>query len=173
MPFVWFVVVVQSLNHVWLLLPHGLWHARLPCLSLCPGVCSKSCPLSHGHEWCHPTISSSVTPFSSCPQSFLASGSFPMSWVFASGGQIIGASAPVLPMNIQGWYPLGWTHLISLQSNGLSRSLLQPCNSKASVFSVQPSLCSFFMLEHICTWLFGPLLAKWCLCFLIHCHGLS
>ena len=99
--------------------PHGLQHTRLPCPSLSPGVCSKSCPL---HSWCHPNISSSVTPFSSCPQSFPASGSFPMSQFFTSGGQSIGvsASASVLPMSIQDWFPLGLTGLISLQSKWLS-----------------------------------------------------
>ena len=88
--------------------PHGLQHARLPCPSPTPGVCSNSCPLS---RWCHPTISSSVLPFSSCLQSFPASGSFLMSQFFASGGQSIGfsASASVLPMNIQYWFPLGLT----------------------------------------------------------------
>ena len=90
--------------------PHGLQHARLPCLSS-PGVCSNSCSLSW---WCHPTISSSVTPFSSCPQSFLASGSFPMSWLFTSGGQSIGASAPVLSVNSQGWLPLRLTSQIPI-----------------------------------------------------------
>ena len=87
---------------------HGLQHTRLPCPSLSPGACSNSHPLSW---WCHPTISSSVTSFSSCPQSFLASGSFPVSWLFASGGQSTGASASasVLPMNIQSWFPLGLT----------------------------------------------------------------
>ena len=100
--------------------PHGLEHARLPCPSLSSGICSDSCPLSW---WCHPTISSSVIPFSSCPQSFSASGSFPMIWLFESGGQSIGgaASASVLPMNIQGWFPIGLTGWISLQSKGLSR----------------------------------------------------
>ena len=101
--------------------PHELQHTRLPCPSLSPGICSNSCPLS---QWCHPTISSSVTPFSSCPQSFPVSGSsFLMSRLFASGGQSIGASesASVLPMNIQGWFTLGLTGLISLQSKGLSR----------------------------------------------------
>ena len=94
--------------------PHGLQHARLPCLSPTPGACSNSCPSS---QWCHPTISSSVIPFSFCLQSFPASGSFPMSQLFASGGQSIGASpsALVLPMNIQDWFPLGLTGLISLQ----------------------------------------------------------
>ena len=95
--------------------PHGLQHARLSCPSLSPGVYSNSWPLS---KWCHPTISSSVIPFSSCPQSFLlpskdpASGSFPMSQFFTSGGQSIGTSASVLPVNIQDWFPLGLTGLI-------------------------------------------------------------
>ena len=94
-----------------------------PCPSPTPGAYSNSCP---SRRWCHPTISSSVVPFSSCPQSFPASGSFPMSWFFASGGQSIhiSASASVLPMNIQDWFPLGLTGWISLQSRGLS-SLLQ------------------------------------------------
>ena len=100
--------------------PHGLQHARLPCPSLSPEVCSNSCPLS---QWSHPTISSSVTTFSSCPQSFLALGSFPVSRLFTSGGQNIEASpsASILPMNIQGWFPLGLTGFISLQFKGLSR----------------------------------------------------
>ena len=98
--------------------PHGLQHARPPCPSSTPRVYSNSCPLS---PWSHPTISSSV--FSSCLQPFPASGSFPMSQFFASGGQSIGisASASVLPMNIQDWFPLGWTGWISLQSKGFSR----------------------------------------------------
>ena len=96
---------------------HGLQHARLPCPSLSPGVCSNSCPSS---RWCHPTISSSVVPF--CPQSFQASGSFPMCQLFTSGGQSIGAaSTSVLPMNTQDSSLLGWTGWISLQSKGLSR----------------------------------------------------
>ena len=99
--------------------PHELQHTRLPCPSPSPGVCSHSCPFS---RWCHPTISSSVACFS-CLQSFPASGSFPMSWLFESAGQSTGASASasVLPMNIQGWFPLGLTGLISLLSKGLSR----------------------------------------------------
>ena len=99
---------------------HGLQHARLPCPSLTPGACSNSCPSS---QWCHPTISSSVIPFSSCLQYFPASGSFPMSQLFPSGAQSIGvsASASVRPMNTQDWSPLGWTSWISLQSKGLSR----------------------------------------------------
>ena len=98
----------------------GLQHARLPCPSPTPGACSNSCPSS---QWYHPTISSSVVPFSSCLQSFPASGSFPVSQFFASGGQSIGASASasVLLMNIQDWFPLGPTGLISLQSKGFSR----------------------------------------------------
>ena len=98
--------------------PHGLQHARLPCPSPTPWVYSNSCPLSW---WCHPTISSSSAPFSSRLQSFPASGSFQMSQIFASGGQSIGvsASASVFPMNIQDWFPLGWTDWIYLLSKGL------------------------------------------------------
>ena len=103
-------------NALW---PHGLQHARLPCPSPTPRVCSNSCPLS---QWSHPTILSSVF-LSSCLQSFPPSGSFPMSRLFAWGGQSTGTtpSASVLPMNIQGWFPIGWTGLISLQARGLSR----------------------------------------------------
>ena len=99
---------------------HELQHARLPCPSPTSGACSNSCPLS---RWCHPTIISSVVPFSSCLQSFPASGSSPVSQFFTSGGQSIGASAsaPVLPVHIQDWFPLGMTGLSSLQSKGLSR----------------------------------------------------
>ena len=100
--------------------PHGLQHTRLPSPSPSPGTCSNSCPLSH---WCHLDMSSSVIPFSSYLQSFPTSGTFLMSWIFALGGQSIGASASasVLPMNIQDWFPLGLTGLISLESKGLSR----------------------------------------------------
>ena len=93
--------------------PHGLQHAKLPCPSPTPRACSNSCLLS---QWCHPTISSSAIPFSSSPQSSPASRFFPMSWLFASGGQSIGASASasVLPKNTQDWSPLEWTGLISL-----------------------------------------------------------
>ena len=103
-------------NSLW---PHGLQHARLPSPSQTPGVCSNACPSS---RWCHPTISSSVVPFFSCLQSFPVSVSFPMSWLLASGGENIGesASASVLPMHIQDWFPLGLTGLISLQTKGLS-----------------------------------------------------
>ena len=112
--------------------PHGLQHTRLSCPSPTPGVYSNSCPLS---QWCHPTISSTVVPFSSCLQSFPASGSFQMSQFLALCGQSIGvpASASVLPMNIQDWFPLRWTGWISLQSKRLS-SLLQHHSSKASIF---------------------------------------
>ena len=115
--------------------PHELQHARLPCPLPYPRVCSNSCPLS---QWCHPTISSSVTPFSSCLQSFPALGSFPMSQLFASGGQSIGssASAPVLPMNIHGLFSLGMTGLISLKSKSLSNTTVQ----KHQFFSAQLSL---------------------------------
>ena len=104
---------------------HGLQHTRLLCPSLYPWVCPSSCPV---HQWCHSTISSSLVPFSSCLRSFPASGSFPMSQFFASGGQSIRASAlaSVLPMNIQGRFPLGLTALISLQYKGLSRSSPSP-----------------------------------------------
>ena len=127
--------------------PHGLQHARLPCPSPTPGVYSNSCPL---HWWCHPTISSSVVPFSSHLQSFPASRSFPMSQFFASGSQRIGVSAPasVVPMNIQDWFPLGLTSLIFLQSNGLSRVF---SNTTAhQFFGAQLSLQSN---SHIHTWL--------------------
>jgi len=110
------------------------------CPALSPGVWSNSCPPS---RWCHPTILSSVSPFSYCPQSFPASGSFPTSWLFTSGAQSIGASvsASVLPMNVQGWFPLRLTGLIFLQSKGHSKSLLQH-NLKHQFFCTQPSLWS-------------------------------
>ena len=117
--------------------PHGLQHARPPCPSPTSGVYPNSCPLS---QWCHPTISSSVVPFSSHLQSFWASRSFPMSQFFASGGHSIGVSTSVLPMNIQDWSPLGWTGWISLQFKRLS-SLLQHHSSKASIL-----LCSAFFI---------------------------
>ena len=119
--------------------PHGLQHYRLPCPSLSPRVCADSCPLS---RWCYLTTLSSAAPFSSCPQSFTASGSFPMSQLFASGGQSIGASAStsVLPMNIQDWFPLGWTDWISLLSKGLSRVFSNTTVQKHQFFSAQLSL---------------------------------
>ena len=119
--------------------PHELQHAKPPWPSPNPGVHPNPCSLSW---WCHPTISSSVFPFSSCPQSFPASGSFPMSQLFASGGQSIGvsASASVLPMNTQNWSPLGWTGWISLQSRGLSRVFSNTTVQKYQFFSAQFSL---------------------------------
>ena len=113
--------------------PHGLQHARLPCSSPTPRACSNSCPLS---RWCHPTISSSVVPFSSCLQSCPARGSFQKSQFFTSGGQSIGASASVLPMNIQDWSPLGWTGLISLQSKRLSRVFSSTTVQKHQFFAL-------------------------------------
>ena len=125
--------------------PHGLQHTRPPCPSPTPGVYSNSCPLSW---WCPPTISSSVIPFSSHLQSFPASGSFPMSQFFASGGQSIGvlASPSVLPMNIQDWFPSGWAGWISLHSKGLSRvfsnTTVQNINSLTLSFLYSPTLTS-------------------------------
>ena len=129
--------------------PPGLQCTRLPCPSPFARVCSNSCPLS---QWCHPTISSSVAPFSSCLQSFPALRSFPVSWFFASDGQGTGASASasVLPMNIQGWFPLGVTGLISLLSKGFTRVFTSTRVRKHEFFSGHPSLWSN---SHICTWL--------------------
>ena len=119
--------------------PHGPQDARPPCLSQTPGVYPNSCPLS---QWCHPTISSSAIPFSSCPQSFPASGSFQMSQLFESGGQNIGVSAStwVLPMSTQDWSSLGWTGWISLQSKGLPRVFSNTTVQKHQFFSTQLSL---------------------------------
>ena len=124
-------------------------HARPPCPSPTPGVYSNSCPLS---QWCQPTISSSVIPFSSHLQFFPASGSFPMSRFFPSGGQSIGVSAStsVLPMNIQDWSPLGWPGWISLQSKGVSRVFSNTTVQKHQFCSAQPSLWSN---SHIHMWL--------------------
>ena len=123
-------------NSLW---PREPQHARPPCPSPTPGVHPNSCPLS---QWCHPTISSSVLPFFSCPQSFPASGSFQMSQFFTSGGQSIGVSAStsVLPMNTQDWSPLGWTDWISLQSKGLSRVFSNTTVQKHQFFGAQLSL---------------------------------
>ena len=144
--------------------PHGLQHVRLPCPSPTPRAYSNSCPSS---QWCYPTISSTVVSFSSCLQSFSASGSFLMSQFFMSGGQSIGvsASASVLPMNIQEWFTLGWTGWISLQSKGLSRVFSNTTVQKHQFFGTQLSLQSN---SHFHTWLLGkpklwldrPLLAK-------------
>ena len=127
---------VQSLSHVRLCDPMS---CRPPCPSPTPEVYPNSCPLS---RWCHPTISSSVIPFSSCPQSLPASGSFQMSQLFASGGQRIGVSASTsdLPMNTQDWYPLGWTGWISLQFKELSRVFSNTTVQKHQFFGAQLSL---------------------------------
>ena len=165
-----FTRLVMS-NSLW---PHGLQHARLPCSSLRPRVCSNSCPLS---QWCHSTISSSFVLFSFFLLSFPESGYFPMSRLFASGGLSIGASASssVLPMNVQDWFPLGLTGLISLLSQGLS-SIFCTTFQKHQFFSTQPLRGPVLTSVHdywknqFC--LYGPRLAKWCLCFLICFLGL-
>ena len=128
--------------------PHGLQHTRPPCPSPTPGVYPNTCPSS---RWCPLIISSSVVPFSSCLQSFPASESFPVSQFFASGGQNIGASASAsdLLMNIQDWFPLGLTDLISLKSKELSRAFSNTTTQKHQFFCVQPSL---WFNSHIHTW---------------------
>ena len=133
-------------NSLW---PHELQHTRLPCPSLSPRACPNSCQLSW---WCHPTISSSVIPFSSCLRSFPATGSFPMNQFFTSGGQSTGvsASASALPMNNQGWFPLGWTGWISLFPNRFSWVFSSTKILKHQFFSTQSSLWSNC---HIHTWL--------------------
>ena len=157
--------------------PHGLQHARFSCPLSTPGAYSNSCPSS---QWCHPTISSTVFPFSFCLQSFPASGSFPVSQFFISGGQSVGtsATASILPMNIQDWFPLGWTGWISLLSKGLSRIFSNTTVQKHLFFSTQLSSQSnshihTWPLEKPYPWLNWPLLTKWCLCFLICCLGWS
>ena len=128
--------------------PHESQHARPPCPSPTPGVHSNSCPSS---QWCHPAISSCIIPFSFCPQSLPASGSFAMSQLFAWGGQSIGvsASASVLPVNTQDWCALGWTGWISLQSKGLSRVFSITTVQKHQFFGAQLSSQSN---SHIHTW---------------------
>ena len=128
--------------------PHELQHARPPCPSPTPGVYPNPCPLC---QWCHPTIPSSVVPFSPCPRSFPASGSFQVSQLSASGGQSIGVSAStsVLPMNTQDWSPLGWTGWISLPSKGLSRVFSNTTVQKHQFFGAQLSSQSS---SHIHTW---------------------
>ena len=134
-----FVVAVQSLSCVQVFVTPWTAASQASLSFTSPGACSNSCPLS---QWCHPTISSFVVPFSSCFQSFPASGSFPMSRFFTSSGQNIGASASasVLPMNTQDWFPLGLTGLISLLSKGLSRVFSNTTVQKHQFFSTQPSL---------------------------------
>ena len=148
--------------------PHRLQHARLPCPSPTPRAHSNSCPLSW---WCHPNISSFVISFSSCLLSF------PVSQLFASGGQSIGASASasVFPMNIQGWFPLGLAGMTSLQSKELSRVFSSSTVWKHQFFSTQPSNSHIhtWLLEKPWLWLDGPLMAKWWVWFLIYCVGLS
>ena len=156
---------------------HGLQHARLPCPSSTPGAYSNLCPLN---QWCYPIISSSVISFSSCLQCFSASESFPMSQFFKSDSQIIevSVSASVLPINIQGWFPLGLNGLISLLLQGMLKSLLQNYNSKALILWC--SALSMVQLSHLymttrktialIIWTF---VWKWCLWFLICCPGLS
>ena len=131
------------------LLPTGMQPTRLPCPSLSPRVCSNSCPLN---PWCHSTISSSVTLFSSCSQSFPGSGYFTMSQLLVSGSQSIGASVSVsvLPVNIQSWFPSGLTGLISLLSKGLLTVFSSTTVRKHQFFNIQPSLWS---RSHIHTWL--------------------
>ena len=144
--------------------PHELQHVRPPCPSPTPRVHPNPSPLS---RWCHPIISFSVIPFSSCPQSFPASGSFPVSWLFVSGSQSIrvSASVSVFPMNTQDWSPLGWTSWISLQSKGLSRVFPNTTVQKHQFFYTQLSLWSnshihTWPLDKPHPWLDGPLLTK-------------
>ena len=143
--------------------PHGLQHAKHPCPSPTPRAYSNSCPSCW---WCDPTISSSIMPFS-CLHSSPTSGSFPMSRFFSSGGQMIGVSAStsVLPMNIQDWFPLGWTGWISLQSKGLSRVFSNTTVQKHQFFGTQLSLqfnshIHTWLLEKPKLWLDRPLLVK-------------
>ena len=160
-------------NSLW---PHEPQHARPPCPSPIPGVHPNSCP---SIWWCHPIISSSVAPFSSHLQYFSASASFTMSQFFPSGSQSIGASAwaSVLPMNIQDWFPLGWTGFISLLSSD-SQVFSSTTVRKHQLFMLSllygPALISVhdYWKNHNFDYM-GPLSAKWCLCFLICCLGLS
>ena len=168
--------VVHSLSHVWLFATPWT-SARQASLSF--SISRSLLKLVSTESWCHPTILYSVVPYSSCPQFFPASGSFPMIWLFASNGQSIGAStsASVLTVSIQGWFPLGLTGLISLQSKGLWR-VFQHHSLKASIV-----WCSaFFMVQlshlymttgKVIAWLFGSLSAECYLCCLTHCLGLS
>ena len=149
----WLRSVISSIQFSHSVVSNYLWlnksqHPRPLCLSPTPGVYSNSCPSS---QWCHPTISSSVIPFSSCPQSFSASGSFPMNQLYAWGGQSIGvsASASVLPINTQDWSPLGWTGCISLQCKGLWRVFSNTTVQKHQFFGTQLSSQSN---SHIHTW---------------------
>ena len=165
-------VVSESLQ------PHGLQHTRLSCPPPTPGTCSDSYPMSW---WCHPTISSSVIPFSFWIQSYPASGSFLRSQFFTSSGQSIGASASASvlpPMNTQGWFPLGWTGLISLPFKGFSGVFTNTTVHKHQFFGAQLSIRSnshihAWLLEKPYLWLDRLLSAKQCLWFLIRCLGTS
>ena len=144
--------------------PYGLQHARPPCPPWTPGIYSNLCTLS---QWCHPAISSSVVPLSSCLQSFKATGSFQMSHVFESAGQsiVVSALASVFPMTLQDWFSLGWTGWISLQSKGHWRVFSNKAVQKHQLFETQLSLeCNFhthtWLLEKTTLWQDGPLLAK-------------
>ena len=160
-----YVSVVQSLSCV---LPHELQHIRLPCLSLSPRVCSNSCPLS---QWCQPSILSSVTQFFSGPQSCPASGAFPINQLFPSGGQSVrvSTSASAIPMNIQDWFPLGLTGLISLLSKGVSRVFFSITVQKHQLFFAQLSHPYTATWKTTALTIRRLLSAKWCRCFLIYC----
>ena len=155
---------LQSLSRVWLFATPWIAASQASLSSPTPGVHWDSCPSS---QWCHPAISSSVVPFSSCPQSFPASESFPMNQLLESGGQSIGVSVSisVLPMNTQDWFPLGWTGWISLQSKGLSKVFSNTTVQKHQFFGAQLSSQSnshihTWPLETPWPWLDEPLLAK-------------
>ena len=153
----------------------SLWHCELqhgrpPCPTLSPGVCPSSCSLN---QWCHPIISSSVALFF-CLQSFPASGSFPMRWLFASGGQSIGTStsAPVLPKNIKYWFPLEYP-CCPKDSQDFSSTTVQNKFFSAQAYLWSNSHIHTCLLEKPWLWLHGALSAKWCFCFLMYCLGLS
>ena len=154
--------------------PHESQHTRPPCPSPTPGGHPNSCALN---QWCRPAISSSVIPFSSCPQSFPSSGSFPVSWLFISGGQSIGTSASpsVLPVNIQGWFPLGltvWSPCCPGNSQeSYPSSQFKSVSSLVLIFMVQFSYLYMTTGKTIALTI-STLSAKWCLCFLICCLGL-
>ena len=159
--------------------PHGLQNPRLPCPSPYPGACSNSCPLSW---WCHPTTSSSITLFSSCLQSFPASGSFPVSQLLAvlqeASSIAASALASVLPMNMEGEFPfrIDWFDLAvqrTLKSLLQHHSLKAPILWHSAFFKIQFSHLYMTTGKKLNLWLYGPLSAKWCLCFLTHCLGLS
>ena len=154
-------------NSLW---PHGLQHARPRCPSPTPRAYSNSCPSSW---WCHPTISSSVIPFFSCLQSFPASGSFPRSQFFTSSGQSIGvsASASVLPMSIQDWFPLGWTGWISLQSKRLSSVFSNTTVQKHKIFSTHYYFKQFYLYTYF--WLLWVFVAACRLCLVAESRSCS